>query len=364
MTPVLTATSFDRLAGWHKADLSLSLQAFQRSAAEILSKASGFSRAPAYSGTLEDWLPTCKAAGKSADARKFFEKHFAAFTVHDDERPQGLFTGYYEPVVEGTRNAHPDFPVPVYRKPADLVAFTAEETKQTELAYGRRRKGKAEAYDTRQMIEQGSLAGQGLEVCWLKDWTDAFFMHIQGSGRVQLVEGGEIRLAYAGKTGQPYTGIGGVLLKRGVGTPETMSMQMLRQWMKDNPSEIRELMWNNKSYVFFQEIAVGDSSLGAIGAAKVNLTPLRSLAVDRRHWMFGTPIFLETTTPPETPGGAKPFVELMIAQDTGTAIKGLVRGDVYWGWGEERAFIAGHMKSPGKITVLLPNPVGRRLGLT
>jgi membrane-bound lytic murein transglycosylase A len=180
---------------------------------------------------------------------------------------------------------------------------------------------------------------------------------------VQLAEGGEIRLAYAGKTGQPYTGIGGVLLMQGIGTLETMSMQVLRQWMKDHPSEARSLMWHNKSYVFFQEITVSDPMLGAIGAAKVNLTPLRSLAVDRRHWMFGTPIFLETTTPPETPGGAKPFVELMMAQDTGTAIKGLARGDVYWGWGESQAHIAGHMKSPGKMTVLLPQAVGRRLGL-
>jgi membrane-bound lytic murein transglycosylase A len=363
MTAPLQHVSFDQIEAWSGSGLGLSLEAFQRSAQEMLGSASGFGRSPTYAGTREDWMPTCKAALEASDARAFFETQFSAFAVHDSERPQGLFTGYYEPVVQGTCKAHPDFPVPVYRKPSDLVAFTPEETQQTELAYGRRRKGKAEAYDTRQMIEQGSLAGQGLEVCWLKDWTDAFFMHIQGSGRVQLFEGGEIRLAYAGKTGQPYTGIGGVLLKRGVGTPETMSMQMLRQWMKDNPSEIRELMWNNKSYVFFQEIAVSNSSLGAIGAAKVNLTPLRSLAVDRRHWMFGTPIFLETTTPPETPGGAKPFVELMIAQDTGTAIKGLVRGDVYWGWGEDRAFIAGHMKSPGKITVLLPYPVGRRLGL-
>jgi membrane-bound lytic murein transglycosylase A len=363
MTSVLKPVAFDRIVNWSQAGFDLSLAAFQRSASEILAKASGFGRAPAYAGTLEDWTPTCNAALATSDARTFFEAHFSAFTVQDAERPQGLFTGYYEPLVQGTRNAHPDFPVPVYRKPSDLVAFTTEETQHTELAYGRRRNGKAEAYDTRRVIEEGSLRDQGLDICWLKDWTDAFFMHVQGSGRVQLAEGGEIRLAYAGKTGQPYTGIGGVLLKRGVGTPDTMSMQMLRQWMKDNPSEIRELMWHNKSYVFFQEIAVSDSSLGAIGAAKVNLTPLRSLAVDRRHWMFGTPIFLETTTPPETPGGAKPFVELMVAQDTGTAIKGLVRGDVYWGWGEDRAFIAGHMKSPGKMTVLLPHAVGRRLGL-
>jgi membrane-bound lytic murein transglycosylase A len=363
MTSVFSPVSYDRISGWRKADLDLSLAAFQRSSREILTSASGFSRSPTYAGTLQDWRLACEASLEATDARKFFETHFAAFEVRDQERPQGLFTGYYEPVVEGTRHAHPDFPVPVYRKPRDLVSFTPEESKQTGLAYGRRRDGKAEGYDTRQMIEEGALRNQSLEVCWLKDWTDAFFMHIQGSGRVRLAEGGEIRLAYAGKTGQPYTGIGGVLLKQGVGTPETMSMQMLREWMKDHSTEARELMWNNKSYVFFQEIAVSDPKLGAIGAAKVNLTPLRSLAVDRRHWMFGTPIFLETKTPPETPGGARPFVELMVAQDTGTAIKGLVRGDVYWGWGESQAHIAGHMKSPGKMKVLLPHAVGRSLGL-
>ena len=363
MTSVLSSVSFDQISGWRTTDLGLSLAAFQRSAQEILSSASGFNRTPTYAGILQDWRTTCEASLVATDARQFFETRFAAFSVHDSERPEGLFTGYYEPLVDGTRHAHPDYPVPVYRKPADIVAFTPEETSSTGLAYGRRRNGKAEGYDTRQMIEEGALRNQNLEVCWLKDWTDAFFVHIQGSGRVKLAEGGEIRLAYAGKTGQPYTGIGGVLLQRGLGTPETMSMQMLRDWMKQHPSEARSLMWRNKSYVFFQEISVSDIRLGAIGAAKVNLTPLRSVAVDRRHWMFGTPIFLETSTPPETPGGPKPFVELMVAQDTGTAIKGLVRGDVYWGWGEEQAHIAGHMKSPGKMTVLLPHAVGRSLGL-
>jgi membrane-bound lytic murein transglycosylase A len=165
MTPVLTPIPFDNIAGWQKANLALSLNAFQRSATEILSKASGFSRAPTYAGMLEDWLPTSMAALEAGNAHKFFESHFAAFTVHDAERPPGLFTGYYEPLVKGTRNAHPDFPVPVYRKPADLVAFTAEETKTTDLAYGHRRNGIAEAYDTRQMIEEGSLRNQGLDIC-------------------------------------------------------------------------------------------------------------------------------------------------------------------------------------------------------
>ena len=364
MLPALKPVDLASLPAWEEAGLDLSLAAFQRSAREILGPASGFSRAPAFAGSLDDWKSVCQLALDAKDARRFFEQNFRSYSVIDSEQPQGLFTGYYEPVVEGTRDSEPSYPVPVYRKPDDLVAFTVDEAALAGLSYGRRVGGHPKPYDTRQMIEQGSLSGKGLEVCWLKDWTDAFFMHVQGSGRVRLREGGEIRLTYAGKTGQPYTGIGGVLIERGIGTRETMSMQMLRDWMRQNPNEARTLMWHNKSYVFFREVAVDDAGLGAIGAAKVNLTPLRSLAVDRRHWMFGTPVFLETTTPPESPRGPATFAELMIAQDTGTAIKGLARGDVYWGWGADAEQIAGHMKSPGKMTVLLPHAVAKRLGIS
>ncbi len=362
MIAPLTPVDFSNLRQWQRIDLEPSLAAFRRSAAEMLSTASGFSRQPVFGGSIEDWYPVCKASLDAMDARHFFETLFKPFQVMDPDRPQGLFTGYYEPLVEGTRQPDPAFPVPVYGKPADLVSFMLDEVQNSGLTYGRRLRGEPAPYDTREKIEKGSLAGQGLEICWVRDWTDAFFMHIQGSGRVKLQDGPEIRLAYAAKTGLPYTGIGSVLLKRGIGTPETMSMQFLKQWMKDHPSEARDLMWHNQSYVFFQEITVKDPGLGAIGAAKVNLTPRRSLAVDRYYWMFGTPVLLDTTTPPESPGGSQPFVELMIAQDTGTAIKGLARGDVYWGWGVEAALIAGHMKSPGRMTVLLPPAVGRKHG--
>jgi len=178
---------------------------------------------------------------------------------------------------------------------------------------------------------------------------------------VVLPDGKIIRLAYAAKTGQPYTGIGHVLLENGIGTKQTMSMEFLRNWMAANPDEARKLMWNNKSYIFFRAIDVPSPDLGALGAQQVNLTPLRSLAVDRSIWMFGTPIWIDTTTPPES--GSKPFQHLMVAQDTGTAIKGHIRGDVYWGWGEDAAFNAGHMKSPGAMVVLLPKPVAARLKL-
>ena len=203
--------------------------------------------------------------------------------------------------------------------------------------------------------------GRGLEICYLESWVDAFFMQVQGSGRIILPGGKVLRLSYAAKNGQPYTGIGSILLARGVGTKETMSMQFLRNWMADNPHEARALVWHNNSFVFFREVPVDDPQLGAIGAGKVNLTPLRSLAVDRSHWMFGTPLFIETHEPPEAAQVAVSFRHLMIAQDTGTAIKGVIRGDVYWGWGERAALNAGHMKSKGSMVALLPHEFAARL---
>lgn len=349
------------IAGWALDDHAKALQTFQRSCQEILTTAHGFKRDAMFGGKLEDWQLTCQFALKATNAKKFFEENFAAFKVNDPHRPEGLYTGYYEPEAEGSLVKTKDYEVPVYRKPHDLSALDEVAQKQTGLAYGRAVNGKAEAYFTRKEIEQGALEGRGLEICWLKSWVDAFFIHIQGSGRVKLPDGKIIRLAYAAKTGLPYTGIGGILLVKNVGTKDTMSMDLLRGWMKQHPHESRELMWNNKSYIFFRDIEVPSDDLGALGAQQVNLTPLRSLAVDRSIWMFGTPIWIDTTTPPEA--GAKPFQHLMVAQDTGTAIKGHVRGDVYWGWGESAAFNAGHMKSAGSMVVLLPKLVAARLKL-
>jgi len=339
------------------------LAAFRRQASEILSRGSGFGRPVAFGGVREDWLSCCNEALVATDAATFFGSHFSAYRVMEKERPQGLFTGYFEPEVEGCRYATPDYAVPVMRRPSDLVAFSPEEEALTGLKYGRRENGTATPYWDRQTLESGKLAGQDLEICWLKSWIDAFFIHVQGSGRVRLKDGGTIRLSYAAKSGLPYTGVGGVLADRGILPRETMSMQTVKAWMAQHPTQARELMWLNRSYIFFREISVDDGTLGAVGAAQVNLTPLRSMAVDRAYWMFGTPLWTETIYPPEA-GEVDPLIKrLMIAQDTGSAIKGLVRGDFYWGWGEEAALIAGHMKSPGQMTALLPHAVVRRLGL-
>ncbi len=359
----LEPVSFANLTGWADDDHAAALATFRRSCREILATGHGFKRRVVFGGSKEDWINVCKAATLDQNAKAFFETRFRAFRVVDSEREAGLFTGYFEPEAEGSRQKTETYSVPIYRKPGDLVALDAKGTKVTGLKYGRYEKGTAKPYYSRQDIEQGTLQGKGLEIVWLKDWADAFFIHIQGSGRVRLPDGSTIRLAYAAKTGLPYTAIGGVLVSRGILTRETNSMQAIRSWLADNPQAARELMWQNQSFVFFRETEITDPHLGAIAAQQVNLAPRRSLAVDRSNWMFGTPVWLDTHTPPESPGGSKPLRTLMIAQDTGTAIKGLARGDVYWGWGNEAATIAGHMKSSGTMTVLLPVEVSEKLGL-
>jgi membrane-bound lytic murein transglycosylase A len=359
----LKRINFSELVRFAEDDLASARAAFCRQAREILEHGSGFSRTALFAGERQDWVAVAQAALAGGDPRQFFETCFVPFVVTDHVRPAGLFTGYYEPEVEGSRERDAAYPVPIYRKPRDLVAFTPDEAEQSGVKYGCRVDGRPAPYIDRRAIEAGALADRGLEICWLRSWVEAFFMHIQGSGRVRLPDGGALRLSYAAKSGLPYTGIGGVLADRGILTRETMSMQTVKAWLAENPQSARELMWLNQSYVFFREIEVDDPALGAVGAARVNLTPQRSLAVDRAIWAFGTPFWIETSYPPEARRTDRSLRRLLIAQDTGSAIKGVVRGDFYWGWGDDAALVAGHMKSPGRMTVLLPHAVAERLGL-
>jgi membrane-bound lytic murein transglycosylase A len=359
--PVLTAVPFAQIEGWDGDNHAAALAAFRKSCTEILADGRAFGREVRYGGKRADWLAVCESAAQAKSARQFFEEKFTALKVADPVRPEGLFTGYYEPEAEGSRTPGNGYDVPVYRKPDDLVSFDAATEKRLGLKYGRMLNGKPAGYLTRREIEEGALQGRGLEIVWLKSWVDAFFIHVQGSGRIRFEDGSSMRLAYGAKSGQPYTAIGGVLVERGVLTRESMSMQSLRKWMKDNPGEARQLMWENKSFVFFREVEVDDPALGAPGAQQVPLTPLRSLAIDRSLWVFGTPIWLDAKVPSGPGGAMRDFRHLMVAQDTGTAIKGHVRGDVYWGWGEQAASVAGQMKSPGAMIVLLPKKLAARL---
>ena len=359
--PILEKTDFQAIAGWEETDHAAAFKTFKRSCAEIKASGQAFTRKVTYGGSKRDWLAVCSQLKSATNARRFFETAFTPLIVHDPERPRGLFTGYYEPEAEGSLKPQGPYKVPLYAKPADLVAFDAKIAKRLGLAYGRHVEGKPQAYLTRHEIENGALKGQGLELVWLKDWADAFFMQVQGSGRVRLPDKRVIRMGYAAKTGLPYTAIGGVLVERGILTRETASMQTIRAWMRDNPKDARALMWENKSFVFFRRIESDDPALGPPGAQKVPLTPAHSLAIDRSLWMFGTPVWLDTQAPRGETGKLEPFRTLLVAQDTGTAIKGHARGDVFWGAGEEAALTAGHMKSPGLMIVLLPKALAKRL---
>lgn len=355
----LSPINFAELEGWQDHDLGGALAAFRRSCREMLEQGAGFRRPVRFGGSPSSWRNTCLAAFEAGDARHYFERMFRAYRVHDPDRPAGLFTGYYEPEVEGSRRRSTIFHVPIYRRPPDLMSFG-----EGEPAYGRLIDGKPSRYFTRREIEEGALSGQELEIVWLRDWADAFFIQIQGSGRVRLAEGGLVRLSYAAKSGHDYTGIGGLLVQRGLLPEHAMSMQAIRSWMAKHPQAARELMWENKSFVFFREVELEDPQLGALGAQHVQLTPRRSLAIDRSLWMFGTLVWLDTEAPSGEGNHMTPFRQLLVAQDTGSAIRGLARGDVYWGFGDAAAAIAGPMKSAGRMTVLLPVEVAVELGLS
>ena len=333
----LRSIAFSKIEGWKEDDHNQALSAFSLSATEILREGHGFKRPSQFGGARENWLEVCHKALTAVDGKSFFENEFSAVNVSDEA--QSLFTGYYEPQVFGSITPTRDYSVPIYAKPPDLTSRTP--------------------YFSRREIEEGALAGQGLELCYLSSWEEAYFIHIQGNGRVLLPDGKALRLSFAAKNGHGYNSIGRLLLDRGIGSAQSMSMQFLKTWMRDNLGEARKLTWENPSFIFFSANDQIDPSLGATGAAKVPLTPMRSLAVDRSYWAFGTPLFLSTHLPPEAGGDA--FQKLMIAQDTGSAIKGVVRGDVYFGWGPNAELAAGHMKQPGQMIALLPKPLAERL---
>jgi membrane-bound lytic murein transglycosylase A len=274
------------------------------------------------------------ASSSAAALRRAIETWFVPFAVADADGPDGLITGYYEPELRGSRKQSPQYPVPLYRPPDPASGALS-----------------------RAAIEGGALAGKGLELLWLADPIDAFFLQTQGSGRVRLAEGGSLRVGYAASNGLAPTMIGRILVNRGELTKETATMQTVRQWLSDHPAEAPALMRMNARYIFFHEIP-GDGPLGALGVA---LTPGRSLAIDPDLMPLGAPLWLDTTYPAGTPEAGRPLQRLVVAQDSGSAIKGAVRGDLYWGSGEAALRYAGRMKQPGRYYLLLPRAVADRM---
>ena len=313
--------------------------------------------ADGIAGTVADWRPACEAlpapGSSDAAARAYFERWFEPHAVANNDRADGLFTGYYEASLNGSRRQSVRYATPLHARPDDLVMVDLGDFRdhlKGERIAGRVRDGRLKPYEQRSEIVSGALEARDLEIVWVDNPVDAFFLQIQGSGRIALDDGSEMRVGYAGQNGHPYTAIGKVLIESGALTREAVSMQSIRAWLEANPGEADAVMDQNRSYVFF-DILDGEGPLGAQGIA---LTTGRSLAVDRKFMPLSAPIWLDTVAPLADGSGERPLQQLMIAQDTGGAIRGPVRGDVFWGHGDEAAAVAGRMKSRGRYYLLLP----------
>ncbi|MBZ9920417.1 MULTISPECIES: murein transglycosylase A [unclassified Mesorhizobium] len=351
--------SFGALPGWDDDDHLAAFEAFRRSAFHVLAK-------PYRSGALGvdfDAFAGAYAEARAAppasrsEARAFFERHFVPMQVRP-ETGAGLVTGFYEPEVEASPVRTERFAVPLLSRPADLVDVddaNRPDGMDPYLAFARRTPdGPAEYFD-RGAIERGALAGKGLEIAWLADKVDAFFIHVQGAARLLMTDGRLCRVTYAAKSGQRFTGPGKVLSEFGEIPLENVTMQSIRAWFRAHPGRVDEILWRNRSYIFFREAAVEDATLGPIAAAKVPLTPGRSIAVDRLLHTFGTPFYIDA--PSLTAFEAKPFRCLMIAQDTGSAITGPARGDLFAGSGDAAGEIAGVVRNPADFYALVPRPL-------
>lgn len=337
--------TFAAVPGWGQDDLREAWPAF-RSSCEALAR-------------KPEWKDPCAAARaiNAADdqsIRLFFESHFAPWQVFNaDGTDNGLVTGYYEPLLRGTRQRGGNFQTPLYRAPDDLLTVDLSsiypELKGMRLR-GRLNGKKVVPYAARADItETGMLKGS--ELVWVDNPVDAFFLQVQGSGRVQLTDSGEtVRLAYADQNGYPYKSIGRYLVDRGELTLDQASAQGIKAWVAAHPGRLPELLNANPSYVFFREEKLVDPSKGPKGALGVPLTPLRSIAIDPNFVPLGAPVFLSTT-----PAGSEPaWRRLMMAQDTGGAISNAVRADFFWGFGADAGEKAGRMKQRGMMWVLLP----------
>lgn len=361
----VTPVSFSALAGWGDDSVSEAIHPLLASCAVLLKKPKGTPLGDrGIAGTVEDWRAPCDAAashsGDVEAARRFFETWFTPLAVEGDGSEHGQFTGYFVPLVEGSLSRGDGYDVPLHARPADLVSVDLGQFRASlkgERIAGRVENGRLLPYADRAAITTGALKGSKLELVWLKDPVDAFFLQVQGSGLIRLPKGDVIRVGYAGQNGHAYTSIGKVLVARGEIALEDVSMQSIRAWLAAHPSERDALLNANASYVFFTH----QSGNGAIGSQGIALTPGRSLAVDRTFIPLGVPVWLEAE-PEDERETEHSLRRLFVAQDTGGAIRGAVRGDVFWGAGAEAGEIAGKMRHKGRYFVLVPKTAAARLG--
>lgn len=306
-----TVLTFDELDGWATDDLDAAMQVFLSTCADM---------------RLPDWVPLCALAQNQTNPRTFFELFFRPVLIEDGT--PALFTGYFEPELSGSRHRTERFRYPLYSLPQEVT-----ETDQ---------------WHSRADIEdQEILSGRGLEIAWVDDAVDLFFLQIQGSGRISLTDGTVIRVGYAGANGHEYRSIGQELVRRGVFEAHQVSAAVIRHWVKSNPSEGENLLRHNPSFVFFRVIPNLPADRGPLGAMNRSIAKLRTIAVDPAFVPLGAPVWIEK-------GGDEPINRLMIAQDTGSAIKGAQRADIFFGTGSVAGRNAGKIRDPGRMVVLMP----------
>jgi len=357
LSPLFRKLSFGDLPGWRDDDKSAAFEAFRRSAAHVLVKPyrSG-SLGIAFDAFAQAYASARDKAGVGPDeAQRFFEAFFSPVHVGTEAGGKGFVTGFYEPEAEASPVRTGHFAVPLLSRPDDLVGIDDSNRPagfNPYFAFGRQTAGGIVEYFDRAAIVRGALDGRGLETAWLASKVDAFFIQVQGAARLKMTDGATRRITYAAKTGHRFTGPGRALAELGEIQLEDVTMQSIRAWFRDNPGRVDEILWRNRSYVFFRDAPVANDSLGPIAAAKVPLTPGRSVAVDRLLHTFGTPFYVDA--PLLTAFDGAPFRRLMIAQDTGSAITGPARGDLFAGSGDAAGEIAGVIRHPADFYALVP----------
>jgi membrane-bound lytic murein transglycosylase A len=348
----LVKVSFSQLPQW-RADAAAPTS-FQRGCAVLMARPDSAAMGGAgYAGSVGDWRPACTAAA-GGEARDFFARNFTPYAVQGGE---ALFTGYYEPEIRGSRRRQGAFQTPVYGLPSDLVR--ADLGQFNAKFQGEHISGRVEGHALLPYADRARINASGVANAPVLFYTDDpiafFFLQIQGSGRVAFDDGTRARVGYAGENGQPYTAIGRSLIADGSLTREEVSLQSIRAWLKAHPDRARAVMETNRSYIFFSETALDDPGLGPKGTLGANLTPLASIAVDPRLHALGVPFYVAAE-------GGDPVHEVAVAQDTGGAIRGPVRADIFFGFGPDAERRAGAMKATGALYVLLPNSVAAKIG--
>jgi membrane-bound lytic murein transglycosylase A len=368
----IVSCAFADLAGWQTDDHLSALAAFKSSAARHLHTPYKQRRIPfdaaAFNAACRASLAIDLEAARETqtEAKAFFEFWFEPFLIVPNqvsENTTGKITGYYEPVIEARLTKGLGFETPFLRRPHDLVELSDAEAQQHHgMRFGRRRQNAFEPYFDRPAIDGGALNNRNLEIAWVRDPVDAFFAHVQGCARLKLPDK-TIRITYDGKSGHEFTGIGRVLIERGEIAPQNISMQAIRAWLKANSARRDEILHCNPSYIFFREEAVADDALGPVAAAKVPISPGRSIAIDRTIHSFGLPFFIhaphfKTMQPAGSQAGSdQGFARLMMAHDTGSAILGAARADVFIGSGDAAGAIAGVINHPAQFYILLPRRI-------